>query len=47
MKKLYPTDCINNNCNKIVYVERHRLGLGLQCEHCINKRNSNEKSSLH
>lgn len=41
MKKIYPKDCVNNNCNKVIYVERHKLFLSLQCETCINK-NKNE-----
>ena len=42
MKKIYPKECINNNCNKTIYVEKHELHLLLQCESCINKKNNNE-----
>lgn len=38
MKKVYPKDCINSNCKKVVYVEKHELYLCLQCETCINKK---------
>lgn len=38
MRKLYPTDCVINTCNKIVYVEKHQLGLGLECDSCLEKR---------
>lgn len=38
MKKIYPKECINNNCNKMIYVEKDKLHLLLQCETCINKK---------
>lgn len=38
MKKIYPKNCVNNNCNKIVYTEKYNLHLPLQCESCINKK---------
>lgn len=36
--KYYPIQCINCNCKTIMYVEYHRLGLCLQCQSCIDKR---------
>lgn len=42
MKKLYPMNCINANCNKIIYVEKHELGLCLQCKKCIKIKQEKE-----
>jgi|688.fasta_scaffold00217_50 hypothetical protein len=37
-----PKECINSNCNKIIYVEDCNLHLPLQCEDCINKKLKDE-----
>lgn len=39
MKKYYPIECINRNCKNVFFVEKHKVGLCLQCETCINKKN--------
>lgn len=43
MRKVYPKNCVNRDCNKLVYVERHKLHLLLQCEHCINQKKEEQQ----
>jgi len=33
-------DCINNNCNNILYVADYQLHQLLMCQECINKKHS-------
>jgi len=39
--RLKPKECINSSCKNIIYVLKVELSLPLQCESCINKRESN------
>lgn len=32
-----PKDCINNNCNNVLYVADNQLHLSLMCQSCVNK----------
>ena len=35
-----PQECINLSCKNILYVSDAKLGLPLQCETCIDKRDT-------
>lgn len=38
-----PKQCINTNCNNIIYVEEHNLHLPLQCQSCIDNKDKTER----
>jgi hypothetical protein len=38
---MIPKDCVNSKCNKIIYVEKNKLHMMLQCDKCMEKRKEN------